>query len=57
MTLDRYGHLFPDERLRLADALDAVFRAEPGGSAYPSADSPRTKGPSGTQERGSDRVQ
>jgi integrase len=25
-TLDRYGHLFPDDMDRLADALDAAYR-------------------------------
>jgi len=26
VTLDRYGHLFPDEQDRVADALDTVMR-------------------------------
>lgn len=53
-------HLFPDERQRLADALDAVFRGESGPSTAQLedryADSSRTRGPKRTQERGSERV-
>ena len=42
MTLDLYGHLFPDQLDDVADRLDAIGRA----AAEHSADFLRTKGPS-----------
>ena len=31
LTLDRYGHLFPDDLDRIADTFDAAFSARLGG--------------------------
>lgn len=33
VTMDRYGHLFPDEKERLADALEAAYREAAAGQA------------------------
>lgn len=40
VTMDLYGHLFPDDAARLADALEAAYRSTSpcsGGPAAPSA--------------------
>ncbi len=46
VTYDLYGHLFPDESDRLADALDAVWTGS-------DADQMRTKPPAGIVALGS----
>jgi integrase len=49
VTFDRYGHLFPDELDRLAEAMDYVFReslaasARPGGGLGIIAEPPRAQ--------------
>jgi integrase len=35
VTSDRYGHLFPEARAALADALDATYRSAPAASPRP----------------------
>jgi hypothetical protein len=35
VTSDRYGHLYPEARAALADALDAVYRDAPAASPQP----------------------
>lgn len=35
VTSDRYGHLFPEARAAIADALDATYREAPAGSPRP----------------------
>ncbi|MDQ1478160.1 MAG: hypothetical protein QOE62_3389, partial [Actinomycetota bacterium] len=32
-TIDRYGHLFPEARAAIANALDATYRSAPAASA------------------------
>jgi hypothetical protein len=33
ITSDRYGHLFPEARAAIADALDTTYRAAPAAHA------------------------
>jgi hypothetical protein len=47
MTLDLYGHLFPDQLDDVADRLDVIGRA----AADVSADLLRTRAPSATEDR------
>jgi Phage integrase family len=37
VTSDRYGHLFPEARAAIADALDATYRATPADPPRPSS--------------------